>query len=131
MRQIKFRAKSVHEDKWVYGFFVGDNDEPTIVGFDIWKDGEEDWSEEKIELHTVGQFTGLYDTYANEIYEGDIIQTNSGWKGIVKWNSNGYFFIKESENEDCISLGKMLSFATFRIIGNIHDNPKIMEGEGK
>lgn len=126
MRTIKFRAKSVHEDKWVYGFFVGDNDEPTIVGFDIYRDGSEEWREEKIELDTLGQFTGLYDTCANEIYEGDVISTNSDWKGIVKWNSNGYFLIKASDNEDCISLGEMLSFATFRIIGNIHDNLELI-----
>ena len=73
MREIKFRGRSVHTDNWCYGSFVNNPDEPTICGFDIWADGESDWCEEKVEPHTVGQFTGLHDANGNEIRLGDTI----------------------------------------------------------
>lgn len=136
MRTIKFRAKSVHDDKWVYGFFVGNNDEPTIAGFDIWKGGSEDWSEEKIELHTVGQFTGLYDINEREIYEGDVVNfkrfNNKIATGIVQWDECNPCMCIEYITQygqkdweyDFVKCGKMV----IEVIGNIIDNPELIEG---
>lgn len=99
---------------------------------------------------TVGQFTGLLDKNGKKIFEGDIVEYEAhGYipyvkRGVVIFN-NGYFGIeydcsisrsdrplmaihqigKTTEWQDMGASGTITY--TYEIIGNIHDNPELLE----
>lgn len=123
MRQIKFRGKCLHCDKWVYGNLVdfGEDEIPEIHGFDPYREGSLSWREINIERSTIGQFTGLLDKNGKEIYEGDIIACEQ--KQYVCEYVEGGFEFKD------LSDGRLILKAIVihsHIIGNIHDNPDLI-----
>lgn len=126
MRTIKFRGKSLETDDWVYGFLADGN---LICTWDNSRNAHEVLST------TVGQFTGLTDKNGNEIYEGDVIMSGSGFYGVIKWSKYGYFYIHvDGDKEDPLDyakLGYMLMQYDFDVIGNVVDNPGLIEKGGQ
>ena len=137
MREIKFRiwderAKQYADTKkCVYIVGVLHNNK-IVLGFDSPK------SEYSLGL-VLEQFTGLLDKNGKEIYEGDILR-GYGYDGSAKdclgkvlWTrpvifANGMFTTDDEKNE--IIGYDILSKCRFEeVIGNIHDNPKLLKGE--
>ena len=86
------------------------------------------------------QYTGLKDKNSKEIYEGDILDSISGaWdiRGLVDfgmwgWQIDGYY--KEDKTKWCFNFGEIMQcyeqidrFEDFEIIGNIYENPELLE----
>ena len=128
MRRIKFRARAVPQNEWIYGHYCFASkafglpfDTPTIQQFNTTEDRT--LSFRQINHSTVGQYTGLHDRAGNEIYEGDILcEIDTNRKVAVVYeapmfcyadNIFGYKFLNLPEN--------------FVIIGNIHDNPELLK----
>ena len=70
------------------------------------------------------QFTGLCDKNGREIYEGDIVVTGGDISGVVIYNEGGFCF-DTIDDFDC----DFICNYTVEVIGNIHENPELMDGE--
>ena len=76
------------------------------------------------------QSTGLKDKNGKEIFEKDILDYN-GRKVIVKWHGSYacfiYEFVDELKNRTTEWQPLYLSYYKFEIIGNIYENPELLE----
>ena len=137
MRDILFRGKRTDNGKWVYGLLcrVGDtyaNIRRMDTGFLY-----------SVLTNTIGQFTGLTDKNGRKIFEGDIlegIRYGNEERAEVLWidkaASWGIRYSFREKNESGYT--SWLNSAWFRsindarapvVIGNIHDNPELLEVE--
>ena len=114
MREIKSRGYQEALGYFVHGsYFVDEKGEHWIIRDDGFK--YYIWNPK-----TIGQYTGLKDKLGTEIYEGDILQWDekewgAPYKEVVKWD---YDLLSMRENDwknHC------------EIIGNVHQNPEIVE----
>ncbi len=116
-REIKFRAKGQVYPKWFYGYYLknkeGDSFIRSIDDFDTY------WAHET----TVGQFIGLYDINGAEIYEKDILELYDDTLNFERT----YMRIVRYIRPHAMFNIDLHSFATIRVIGNIHDNPELLE----
>nr|DAQ94415.1 MAG TPA: YopX protein [Caudoviricetes sp.] len=84
-------------------------------------------SPDEIELT---QSTGLKDKNGKEIFEGDIVDYK-GRKAVVKWHGSYasfiYRFVDELQERVSEWHPLFLAYYHFEIIGNIHENPELLE----
>ena len=142
MRTIKFRGKRKDNGEWVYGqLIVTTNlkENRTFIVKEIWLGyrRSEAIKEEYESLlfdsdtiyevipETVGQFTGLYDKNGKEIYEGDIIKSGE-ILAYVFFNEQSASFMYRIVNK-YIHEQAPINIENFEVIGNIYDNPELLE----
>lgn len=137
MRTFKFRGKRIDNGEWIYGSLVIEA-YPDFCNYFIRTKDEEDWTSRYkdvlVDKNTLGQFTGLYDKNNKEIYEGDIIIgdipeliSSQNLIGIVEYE--GSAFIIEFPNRASWQIQKVgfCSFINYKVIGNMYDNPELLE----
>ena len=127
MREILFRGKHIHlfpqnenlNGTWVYGYLCDRNyiNSPGLNG------------ELRVDPSTVGQYTGMKDKNGERIFEGDVIKR--------LWLGAEIIYCVRYDGEDAHFIGKAMNksgFTTFdndgemfEVIGNIHDNPELLE----
>ena len=136
MREILFRGKTVKEE-WVYGLLshVGNawyisNKAGTPLAYEVIPS-------------TVGQYTGLTGKNGNKIFEGDIIVTETRterYVGVVKYGDFIPTLYAKSIYQTMMIKGFYVELVSgeqlvipsninVKIIGNIHDNPELLEVE--
>lgn len=146
MREITFRAKRKSDNHWVEGFYyehgaplqcVGNPKEKKIDKYCIVRSAFADWNMprqiEFIEVipETVGQYINQVDRNLKKIYEGDVLQDAQGHKYIVRLSDGNCGFIAEPIQKSRI-WPNLNSGSTkyLEVIGNITDNPEMLESEG-
>ena len=128
MREIKFRAW--HE--------YGRSAKPATPGMVYDKQPGDclTWLNQGQNITSIMQFTGLRDKAGREIYEGDVVKGTANPKdlmglhdfiGIVRWDSEdtGFFY----ESEDPWPHIKPWFVNSIEVIGNVHENPELVNGE--
>jgi uncharacterized phage protein (TIGR01671 family) len=133
-REIRFRGKTP-QGEWLYGDLQQCNDGTVriAVNNECWNDDGIQSSDylkiSEVNLNTIGQFTGLYDKYDKQIYEGDIV---SHITGRMKVNGEyvdktDVFAVEYRGAEFNISYLSLVSKNSVKVIGNIHDNPELLK----
>lgn len=121
MRAIKFRAWDKDANKYVY------ISETVDGGF--WVNNGISQAEMPTNRDSFEQYTGLKDKNGKEIYEGDIFQNDyDGGYDVVKWVERhaGFMlcYMGDEDESESLSLYKM---DELEIVGNIHENPELLE----
>jgi len=130
MREILFRGKRRDNSEWIYGNFIDWGNHEQVYIFPLLDYASSLSLGESIQIYakaviteTVGQYTGLNDKNGNKIFEGDILKLGTGkiryvFYGITTFRHTNYeAYAKEFDHKD---IG-------YEIIGNIHDNPELLE----
>ncbi len=129
MREILFRGKRADNGEWVEGFYACVLDTHYIITgrFDSLTNGIINSEAYKVDPNTVGQFTGLTDCNGVKIFEGDIVRY--GQRGEVEYNSGSAQFTLNFANSTYEGFDK-IPFCDCEVLGNIYDNPELLEVSG-
>lgn len=132
MREILFRGKAnecnneeeFEYGEWVEGLitFVGSYN--GIYSATILTD---EYDECQVDPETVGQYTGLTDKNGVKIFEGDIVTGYFNHEkiiGTIIYGSDATFFIQRN---GLFGIGLNNATDWLSVIGNIHDNPELLE----
>ena len=133
MKELKFKAWDIREKRMhvidrlgLHGFSHDFYSRDAVVC---------DVRQNDKERYIILQFTGLNDKNGEEMYDGDIIKCTDGADeidiydsdtglGVVEWN-NEYSFWSISKIEN--GLGDILHKGYVEIVGNIYENPELLE----
>lgn len=144
MREILFRAKSHYLNEWLYGVVVHDDEWLISVGH---LDAKNHIHCQRVKEDTIGQFTGLVDRNGKRVFEGDIVakdvfqkreRIDSDGNKLHVFEINKPKIQKTAVVEYCSKRGKFdtgtpeicFDFSNdFYIVGNIHDNPELLEAK--
>ena len=139
-REILFRGKRVDNGEWTEGYLFKQWNRTFL----LWGMTVDIPNMTEVIPETVGQYTGLTDKNGKKIFEGDIIRaitldTGSEQMAVVCFGN----FIDENNGDEYI--GFYIEFDGIKttaaqlameeaknrieIIGNIFDNPELLEGE--
>ena len=140
VREILFRGKREDNGNWIVGSLHKSINDCYIIPLPVVT------SKSKVIPETVGQFTGLADKNGKKIFEGDILTPlDDEIDFIVEFNNgcfNGVSYaIKGAMMEygwdecaggygvvECEPLDSYHPEKYHEVIGNIHDNPELLEG---
>lgn len=133
MRKIKFRAwdKSRKEMEYINNMYWFEENGVDDINNNVFLD--------------FMQYTGLKDMNGKEIFEGDILTSKEypfqddgeyNYHGVVEWGEEeaAYYLTKHLANKNRRGISHGISemlgqedMSTFEIIGNIYENPELME----
>lgn len=143
MREILFRGLTPRGKEWVYGDLLHDGYDYDVA---IWEKNYKLVT--KVYPETIGQYTGLTDKNGKKIFEGDIIKSDNGKQSAISVVKHGDYFPEmfykmldmfvpgtrhlPAHGFYAVSIDKGEEVILFQspcveVIGNIHDNPGLLE----
>lgn len=134
MREILFRGKRVDNGEWVEGLLWKKKYNTSKLFMSYFPDKDDNEEVVVIDPETVGQYTGLKDKNGNKIFEGDIVKwidtQFNAYKSKVIYCCDKYnypAFDLEKHDYECNGLQYAHEDCYLEIIGNIHDNPELLQ----
>lgn len=128
-----FRGRRYDNGEWIEGWITSqfkkthDGELLTRIKSTVFGGGEH-----LVNTETVGQCTGLKDKNEKLIFEGDIVKdVQSGICYLIKWFPESTCYSLANKNGEmnfgCDELEMFLD--DLAVIGNIHDNPELLEAK--
>ena len=155
MRKIKFRGKvqfngnHKFSGEWVYGYYRNNDNGNAFITETLDELDNYIFEETEIDVNTLGQYTGLEDKNGKEIYEGDIVRLKMKYEddediiGAVKFGTflhskcreytcyhYGYYIDykwQDNTGYDLYEAFINISIEYCEVIGNIYDNPELLD----
>lgn len=137
MREILFRGKRVDNGEWVEGDLLRSRGKcyihEHIDPFDYLGELSGFIKMYEVIPETVGQYTGLTDKNGKKIFEGDIVRNNKYGEDNDTYDyystifSNGSFRAQYLDNLKYTPKIYDIYFEGYEVIGNIHDNPELLQ----
>jgi uncharacterized phage protein (TIGR01671 family) len=141
-REILFRAKAINRNPnreyrtnykngdWVYGL-VSKAYHDYYSNFHIEMTNEDGVSGIDVDYNTLGQYTGLTDKNGTKIFENDILQVNYHDDEIgrvcIYYKFAMYLCDIIYGDVDFDTLGMLNANYQLEVIGNVYDNPELIE----
>ena len=116
IENIKFKAKKTLDGKWIKGDLVHHKDSDNV-----WITDYENQLTSPVDPSTICQFTGLKDFYAEEVWEGDIIENPEFpfEKRTVTWFDCVLGFVPMDEDEcQDRDVSFLVLFKKWKVVGN-------------
>lgn len=134
-RALLFKGKRKSDGEWIEGGYFQEDytDKEYIICWNSTGLGYNEFFE--VCSETVCQYTGLTDKNGNRIWENDVVRyyddlANMNKEDLVKWNETHASFVRLHKSkmglqylyiDECIA-------NRCEVIGNIFDNPELLEG---
>lgn len=129
MREILFRGKHSEKSRWDHGDLYIDHGKVYIGSRDMMQ-GVRVYGE--VIPDTVGQYTGLTDKHGTKIFEGDIVRLDIAgiiFNAVCKFHSGSFGLVWHYMGADRWQAFTSICHVEYEVIGNMHDNPELAEGE--
>lgn len=149
MREILFRGKCLDTGEWVTGspWVFSEPMNKAIIVHGMGTIGEEDGNTRycdtyEVDPDTIGEFTGLYDANGKKVFEGDVLKISRKLDGMgtyyippleypvkvaVKWDLCAWMWETIEQDRYYISFPNAWCHFDYEVVGNIHDNPELLE----
>ena len=128
-RKIEFRGKKQRDNSWIYGLLMNDTYGHYRIQFDA------NQFSQVVIPETVGQFTGLRDKNGIDIYEGDILKIKEtpfqigGLHQVIFYEDRYLTYsilYNDIDQANKHPLLYQIEYADAHVIGNIYDNPELL-----
>lgn len=147
-REILFRGKRIDNGEWMIGYLARRPISIQDGNYSPWyidvppEYPNAEWDIGNVDYYTIGQYTGLNDKNGKKIFEGDILSISNIMDGIgtyyfppikypynveVKWDMCAWMWKTLGKYEYYITFPGAWCHYECEIIGNIHDNPELLE----